>query len=214
MMGFPAKLAKVLLLSIVGLAAPLSSGSAQDKPVVLLIVRSENPYAGQASLKVAIDKEAGTIIGKLNALGYGVDVASEDGKDIHAGGSTLRVDKKLADVEVTHYAGAIIPCMTTSDFPSSAVKIVKDMHSRHVPVGAQNGGVIILDRAGVLKGRNYSIGEDSRPYVRDGVFLKVDAVVQDGDIVTSGVCPYYAQVTGLKDGTDELVTTFAAMLKK
>lgn len=52
-----------------------------------------------------------------------------------------------------------------------------------------------------------------KPYIREGVFKGV-GVVQDGDVVTSGVCPYWAQTTGLKDGTDELVTTFAAMLKK
>ncbi len=132
---------------------------------------------------------------------------------IQAAGSTLKVDKKLADVQVTHYAGVIIPCMTTINVPPSAVKIVEDMHSRNLPVAAQNGGVVVLDAAGVLEGRNYSTGEDVKSYVRDGV-LKGVGVVQDGDIVTSGVCPYSAQTTGLKDGTDELVTTFAAMLKK
>ena len=49
--------------------------------------------------------------------------------------------------------------------------------------------------------------------MQNGV-LKGVGVVQDGDILTSGVCPAQAMKTGLKDGTDELVTTFAAMLKK
>jgi hypothetical protein len=65
----------------------------------------------------------------------------------------------------------------------------------------------------VLEGRSYAIGQDLQSYVHDGV-LKGVGVVRDGEIVTSGVCPFSPQMTGLKDGTDELVTTFAAMPKK
>ena len=184
----------------------------KNKPVVLLIARGEAPVAGETSLKIAIDKEANTIIGKLNGLGYAVEVASEDGKDIQAAGSTLKVDKKLADVQVTDYVGVIIPCMTSGNF-KSGLKIVQDMQSRNLPVAAQNGGVLVLAAAGVLKGRNYSIGEGFERYVKDGVFKGVE-VVRDGNILTSGICPYTAQRTGLKDGTDELVTAFASMLEE
>jgi hypothetical protein len=146
----------VLLLSIAGLAIPLSAGYAQDRPVVLLIARGDNPPLGEASLKVAIDKEVNTIISKLNGLGYAVDVASENGKDITAAGSTLKVDKKLADVQATHYSGVVIPYMSHVNVPAEAVKIVQDMQSRNLPVAAQNGGVLVLDVAGALKGRNYA----------------------------------------------------------
>jgi putative intracellular protease/amidase len=214
MAHFPTKFAKILLLSIVGLAAPLSGGSAQDKPVVLLIARGDAVY-GATALERGIDKEANVIIRKLNEQGYAVEVATEDGKDLQAGGSKLKVDEKLADVKVTRYAGVIIPCMNNTTVPASAVKIVQDMHGRGVPVAAQNGGVLILGAAGVLKERNYAISDDLKwdPTVQNGV-LKGVGVVQDGDILTSGVCPAQAMKTGLKDGTDELVTTFAAMLKK
>lgn len=205
----------VLLLSIVGLAIPLSAKSAQDKPVVLLIARGDNPPQGEASLKIAIDKEVNTIISKLSGLGYAVDIASEDGKDITAAGSTLKVDKKLADVQAANYVGVVIPCMVQVYVPTAAVKIVQDMQSKNLPIAAQNGGVLVLDAAGVLKGRNYAIGSELKPFVHEQLgVLKGNGVVQDGDIVTSGVCPYFSQTTGLKDGTDELVTTFAAMLKK
>jgi hypothetical protein len=51
--------------------------------------------------------------------------------------------------------------------------------------------------------------------VKDGHFKGV-GVVQDGNIVTSGTCPFLAQLSGqrLKDGTDELITTFVKMLRK
>ena len=119
MTHYPVKFVKsilVLLLSIVGLAVPLSGGSGQDRLVVLLIARGDNPPLGEASLKVAIDKEVNAIIRKLNGSGYAVDVATEDGKDITAAGSTLKVNKKLADVQVTDYDGVIIPFMSHSMF--------------------------------------------------------------------------------------------------
>jgi hypothetical protein len=202
----------VLLVSVLGLCLALTAVRAEDKPVVLLIARGDAPYDGERSLKVAIDMEANTIISKLNALGYGVDVASEDGKDIHAGGSTLKVDTKLADVQIERYAGVIIPCMTTGTVPQTAVKIVQGVSVRKLPVAAQNSGVLVLASAGLLKGRDYAIGPEQVP-IQDGVKQGV-GVVRDGDILTSGVCPYLAQVAGLTDGTNELVATFAGMLKK
>jgi len=164
-------------------------------------------------VKIGIDREAGMIIGKLNAYGYAVDVATADGKDIQAGGSTLKVNRKLADVEVDRYVGVIIPCMSAGGAPAEAVKIVQEMQSRNLPIAAQNGGVLILDAAGLLKGRTYAAGRDIQPWGKGGD-PKGEGVVRDGDIVTSGVCPFSAQSHGLKDGTDELVTTFGAMLKK
>ncbi len=52
----------VLLLSILCLSIPQPAASAEDKPVVLMIARGDAPVAGETSLKVAIDKEANTII--------------------------------------------------------------------------------------------------------------------------------------------------------
>lgn len=204
----------VLVLSIVGLSAPLSPASAQDKPTVLMIARMDMaPVAGEAGVKVGIDREAKVMISKLNAFGYAVDVASDDGKDIQAGGSSLKVDKKLADVNSSRYVGVIIPCMTAGWAPPEAVRIVSEMQSRNLPVAAQNGGVFVLDAAGTLEGRSYAVGRDIQKYVKHGA-LKGEGVVRDGDIVTSGVCPFAAQSFGLKDGTDELVATFVAMLKE
>ena len=205
----------VLLLSIVGLAIPLSSASAQDKPVVLMIARGADPPQGEASLKIAIDKEVSAIISKLNALGYAVDVASDDGKDIIVQGSTLKVDKKLSDVEAANYVGVIVPCMVHVNVPPDAVKILQNMQSRNLPVAAQNGGVLVLDAAGLLKGRNYSISPALKGLVHEReAVLKDPGVVRDGEVVTSAICPNFSQATGMKDETDELVTTFAAMLKK
>ena len=205
----------VLLLSLLALCIPVLTGSSQEKPVVLLIARGESTAMGEVALKFEIEKEVNTIINKLNSLGYAVEVASESGKLIQAGGSKLPVDKKLADVQVQNYVGVIIPCMgeVQNAIPKGSVKIVQDLYNRNVPVAAQHSGVIILGAAGLLRGRNYAIGEGwdrSCPYVKDGNFKGV-GVVRDGNIVTSGTCPWLSGGT-LKDGTDELVTTFVKML--
>ena len=39
-------------------------------------------------------------------------------------------------------------------------------------------------------------------------------VVQDGNIITSGVCPYLERMTGLPDQTTKLTELFIAELKK
>jgi hypothetical protein len=128
------KTALFLLLSFLALCFPALAVGAEEKPVVLLIARGETTVGGQATLKVEIEKQVDTIIDRLNALGYAVDVASESGELIQAGESTLKVDKKLADVEVQNYVGVIIPCMGEKEgaIPQRAVKIVQDMYSRRL----------------------------------------------------------------------------------
>jgi hypothetical protein len=84
--------------------------------------------------------------------------------------------------------------MVHGNVPLAAIKIVQDMQSRGLPV-AQNGGVLALASAGLLKGRNDSIGDGMEAYVPDGVFKGV-AVVQDGDILTSGTRSFSARREG------------------
>src|SRR5271166_543198 len=100
MRSHPLKFVKPILLLLLSIFLPVAN--AEEKPIVLLIARDDAPPFGETSLKIAIDKEVNTFIGRLGALGYAVDVASENGKDISAGGSTLTVDKKHAEAKITH----------------------------------------------------------------------------------------------------------------
>jgi len=210
----------VILLSALSLCVSALPGNAQDKPAVLLIARGEASPGGERALKTDIDKEANTIIDRLHALGYAVDVASESGNPIQAGGSELKVNMKLSDVQVQRYIGVIIPCMAQphDTIPPEAVKILQEAKNTNIPVAAQQSGVEILGAAGLLKGRNYAVGESAQEFdsnLKDGIFKGV-GVVQDGNIVTSGICPWLAEYHAgqLKDGTEELVVTFVGLLKK
>ena len=45
-----------------------------------------------------------------------------------------------------------------------------------------------------------------------GAIYKGNGVVQDGNIVTSGSCPFGAKMAGSKDGTPELTQKFIDLL--
>jgi transcriptional regulator GlxA family with amidase domain len=83
------------------------------------------------------------------------------------------------------------------------------------PVAAQFGAVYTLAEAGLLKGKRYAIfsepEEDSR---FDGAVYSGNGVVQDGNIITSGTCPFIARQEGATDGTPKLTQTLIDELKK
>jgi putative intracellular protease/amidase len=217
-----------LVAAILAVGVLLMVGSSGDKPAVLLIVRGETtvnlglmmgkdvyPIGNSISLGMMIEKEVTPIVNKLNEAGYAVVIASESGASIRAGGAELNVDKKLADVQIQDYVGVVIPCMAEmpNAIPKKAVEIIQSAHTRNLPLAAQNSGVLILGSAGMLDGKNYAIEADWKDLPKAGTFKGV-GVVQDGNIVTSGTCPFQAAMRGLKDRTDEFVTTFIRMLKK
>ena len=91
------------------------------------------------------------------------------------------------------------------------------------PLAAQFGSVVILAQAGVLKGKKYAfLADPLKPTawrtVTDPRF--VDAiysgrgVVQDGNIITSGICPYLEARMNYPDGTTNLTQAFIDELKK
>ena len=192
-------------------------GSSGEKPTVLMTARGETApqIVGIYGLQLEIQREEIPMLHKLNNAGYAVVIASESGAKIMAGQAELNVDKKLSDVEVQDYVGVIVPCMgeVAGAIPQKAVQIIQNAYRRNLPIAAQMSGVMILGAAGVLQGKNFTIGEGWEYYIKGGTFKGI-GVVQDGNTVTSGTCPYLAAMSSLKDGTDELMTTFIGLLKK
>ena len=201
-----------LSLCIIGLFFALLSGCANRRPVVLLIARETSD-----NMALMLEKEVNPILAKLKEAGFQVTVASESGAKIVSGQMALTVDKKLEDVKIHDIIGVIVPCMaaggTQKAIPHNAVELVADASKAAIPLAAQQSGVEILGLAGALRGKNFAIAEASRGYIKDGTFKGV-GVVRDGNIVTSGTCPFMAAEYGLKDGTEELITQFIAVLKK
>jgi putative intracellular protease/amidase len=201
-----------------------SKAISEDRPKVLLIPRE----GFSADLEYMLWKEVWAMTLMLMKAGFKVEVATASGMLIISPGRDLKPDLRLDEVKVADYVGFIMPCMAVGGIPGppiapEAVAMVKQAVAEGKPVAAQFGSVIILAQAGILKGKKYAMFWDplkpnpfrkhTDPRFADAIYSG-RGVVQDGNIITSGTCPYLARVFGAPDGTSELTQTFIAELKK
>ena len=93
--------------------------------------------------------------------------------------------------------------------------IVKEAVGEGKPVAAQVSSILILAEAGVLSGKKYAFISEERAAehstLKDAMYGGY-GVVQDGKIITSGVCPFGAKRRGLQDGTTKLTKTLITEL--
>ncbi|MCX6031361.1 MAG: DJ-1/PfpI family protein [Chloroflexi bacterium] len=192
-------------------ASPTTAGPAKTggKPVLLVAQEKSD------DMELMLTKEVGVMVSMLEKAGYKVVVASASGQPITGGAATLKPALKLADVKVDDYAGVMLPCMGVPmdppKPPPEAVRIAKEAVAAGKPVAAQVGGVTILDAAGVLDGKKFAMVADMKDVISRGSYVG-EGVVQDGKLITSGVCPYIAKFTGKPDGTAELTQKFIDLL--
>ena len=143
------------------------------------------------------------MVSLLEKAGLKVVVATVTGQPLVGSTTTLKPDLKLADVKVEDYAGFIVPCMGSpaSNLGPDAVEIVKKAAALGKPIAAQLRGIGVLYQAGVLNGKQFAMLAGFENHIPEGIY-KGEGVVQDGNIITSGICPGEA---GRKpDGTSEL----------
>ena len=221
------------IILIVGVLMSLSSFSvmgptdafAQSSRKVLMIPREGD----STDLDLMITKEVGVMTALLKNAGFEVDIATPSGQPFL--GPTKKIEKvlRLSKIDPNNYAGIIMPCMAMGAFPGPAVPpetvaVVKKALSDGKPVAAAYGSIIILAEAGLLKGKKYAFPHDAlkteeqhKPDLRfkDAIYSG-PGVVQDGKIITSGVCPniekQYGMTYGWKDGTVELTQKFIAAI--
>ncbi len=186
---------------------------AQDTPKVLLFITDGSP-----ELEFRLTKEVGVMKKILEQSGIKVDIATVSGESISIGSVKLDTVLKLANVNADDYSGFILPCMgfiERRDVPEM-VAIVEKAVEAGKPVAAQFGGVVYLARAGVLKGKKYSYGREvdlnMAPEFKGGIYSGT-GIVQDGNIITSGVYPSWAREEGLKDGTPDLTQALIEAIK-
>jgi putative intracellular protease/amidase len=177
----------------------------------VLLIAQEQSY----DMELMLTKEVGVMVSMLEKAGFKVVVASASGQPIVGGIRTLWPDLKLADVKVDDYVGFIFPCMGVpfppelppeafrAKLPPEAFGVAKEAVALGKPVAAQVSGVVTLGTAGVLEGKQFAVSPRTRPLVPGGVY-KGYGVVQDGNIITSGTCPFLAKLWGRPDGTLEL----------
>jgi len=203
----------VVMSLILAVAAWCVYVEAQDSGRVLLIPREGDVESD--ILELMLTKEVGVMVGMLEKAGFEVLVASASGDPIKGTNTSLESDMKLADVDIADYDGFIMPCMTVDDPPPEAIPFVRQAVASGKPVAAQFGAVYALAEAGVLKGKRYAIFSEPAGDARfAGASYTGNGVVRDGNIITSGVCPFIARESGSTDGTPKLTQTLIDELKK
>jgi putative intracellular protease/amidase len=213
-------LAVMIFLVLVTSFSSLAFGQSGSK--VLLIPRE----GSSLDLDLMIKMEVGVMTLLLKNAGFEVDMATTSGQPIL--GPTQKLDKikRLADVDLNNYKGIILACMAVGNFPGApvsqeSVALIKKALSEGKPVAANANSGIVLAEAGVLKGKKYAFVRD--PLKTTEVFKTTDprfadaiysgpGVVQDGKIITSGVCPFIEMGWGMENVTLKLTRTFISEL--
>jgi putative intracellular protease/amidase len=202
-----------LLFSIVLSCSILITSAKTHK--VLLFVRDGSPQ-----LEFMLINEVDPMKELLEKSGYKVTIATISGETITAGSAKIKPDTKLSLVNINDYAGFIFPCMATGDsINPQAVEFVKTVIEKGKPMAGQLGSVLILAKAGALKGKKFAFTDGKNwnskmyPEFEDGIFSGT-GVVKDENVITSGTCPWMAKMSGKKDCTNELTQGFIAMLNK
>jgi putative intracellular protease/amidase len=136
----------------------------------------------------------------------------------------IEKDLSLSERQLEDYVGIIMPCMAVGSFPgppvsAEAMAIVKKAVDQGKPVAAEANASILLAEAGLLKGKRYALWRDPLDAARgttdpryEGGIYSGDGVVQDGSIITSGLCPSLAREFGRESGTAQLTQTFIAAI--
>jgi putative intracellular protease/amidase len=172
-------------------------------------------------LDLMLTKEVGVMSSMLEGAGYMVVTATESGRELMTGKSSLKPTLNLASVKADEYRGLILPCLATTSgtkIPPAAIQIAKAVAASGKPVAAQKGGVLTLGEAGVLTSRRYSLSASSRlqlagAAVAESIWQEGVPVVQDGNITTAWSCPYTERAAGVLDTTVELTQKFIEALK-
>lgn len=189
----------------------------KDTPNVLLFIKEKS----SPRLEYMLTNEVGIIREILNVAGFDVTIATISGDVIKTNSITLTPNLKLSEVNTDDYAGFIIPCMavpSTDSINSEVITFVKKVVNKNKPLAAQLQSVLILAKAGVLNGKKYAFVEEENwnsstyPEFNSGIFSGT-GVVQDGNIITSGTCPWMARMANHQDGTTKLTLTLINAIK-
>jgi putative intracellular protease/amidase len=182
-------------------------------PKVLLFIKD-----GSSQLEYMLIHEVGTMSKILKESGYEVKIATLSGTVLRTDSITLTPDLKLAEVNIDDYAGFILPCMVVDSVNPEVASLVKKVVDKGKPLAAQLASVVILAKAGVLNGKKFAfsdakdINTSMYPGFSEGIYSG-KGVIKDGNIVTSGICPWMAKMTGDKDGTAELTQDLIDIIK-
>ena len=221
------KLSLFAILLILALVVTFSSEAfGQGRSKVLMIPRE----GFSQDLDLMIKMEIGVMRVLHKNAGLDVDIATSSGNSILGPTEKVTDIKSLRNINMDDYAGVIIACMGVGGgnqpppaASHEAMAIVKKALSDGKPVAANGNAPYVLAEAGVLKGKKYSYMRDplksaertpfTIPAFQDGIYSG-SGLVQDGLIITSGVCANIEKNSGMENGTVKLTKAFIAAVQK
>jgi len=214
-----------IVLILTGVLSFSSLAFAQSGSKVLIIPRE----GYSANLDLMIKSELGVMTQLLKDAGIAYDIATDSGMPILGCNEKIQTVLRLSEVNLKDYSGVLLSCMGVGAFPGPPVSptsmaLAKQALAEGKPVAASANSSIILASAGLLKGKKYAYSQDPLTKTQNyggrtdarftGALYSGSGVVQDGLIVTSGICPNLAKVLKKPDGTSELTIKFVSMIKK
>jgi len=135
--------------------------------------------------------EALTVVDYLRRVDINVDTVSITEEEEVKGAHDIRVitDKVIGEIKkIDDYNGVIIPGglpgSTNLRDSENVVEIVKSMYEKGKLTAAICAGPIVLERAGIIKGKNLTSFPGFEEEL-NGAIYKEDKVVRDGNIITS-----------------------------
>ncbi len=203
----------VLVTLLIGIAVSVGSLASADENTVLMFVRD-----GSRDLPLMLEEEVLVMKNMLEAEGYKVVVATANGEDLEAGGFSVSVDHKIADVSMDDFGAIALPCMAPAPgtpLEAKVVELVRDAAASNKPIAASRGSVAFVAQAGALKDKQFAFASRERlsalDSFQDGTFVGT-GTQRDGLLSTTGICPLAARSTGLPDGTADLTRSFIQSL--
>jgi putative intracellular protease/amidase len=200
---------KKLLPILLSVTLVISCG--KDAPKVLLFITD-----GSRDLELMLTKEVLVMKEALEQSNFEVVITSISGELISVDSVLIEPDLKLSDVSIADYSGFIFPCMAPpwekmNNLNPDVASFIEMISAEDKPMAAQTLSVADFANAGVLVDKEYAftIEPDVKEYpdFKGGIYTG-EGVIQDGNIITSGTCPWKARKYGVQDGTRQLTQLF------
>jgi putative intracellular protease/amidase len=172
-------------------------------------------------LNYTLRAEVGVMKQILEQSGFTVVIATVSGDPLETDSITVTPDLKLSNVRVMDYSGFILPCMhagaSLEEVDPQAVLMVKQAVLENKPIAVQHASIMTLAKANVLHGKQYAyhaeVSVDDNQNFERSVY-RGKGVIRDGNIITSGICPYLGMLWEIEDGTEQLTRLLIATINE
>lgn len=175
---------------------------------VLVMVR-----VGPGSMPLALARELMVIVKIISSMSLLPVLASGRGRKYPGEAGLLRESLPIADLMPSDYQGILIPHMPIETAsiqdrdPSTIIDFVRKFHSLGRTIAAQNSGVLLLARAGILDGRKFAAEKRYAYLAPRGIYMG-EGVMLDGNILTASIARHSNSPRGKLDCTKELIQKF------